>query len=389
LANIHSHYADAVYNAAGGFTFTGRMRITAADGGVGVTFLSDYANTDTYYRLRRYGTNAFHLSPHGTATLSGDTDSGVVPSTNTWYLFKIEVTDTGSRTEIKAKVWAAGAAEPAYWQIDAYDGSAARLTSGKVGLWSYSSGSKYWDDIAVETVSNQNQYVLTASSGANGSIAPNGPVTVDAGTSQTFTFAPSINYHVADVRVDGTSIGKPASYTFSNVAADHTIAVDFALNQYLLTATSGANGSIAPSGAVSATYGGSQTFSFTPADHYRIADVKVDGVSVGTPGSYTFDNISANHAIEVTYAPQTYMVTVTSGAHGSISPNGMIEATHGQTIDFTFTADPGYHIKDVLVDGASVGAISSYSLQNVTGDHAITVAFAFNLNPPLNLHVFE
>ena len=42
---------------------------------LGVTFLSDYPNSDTYYRLRRYDGNAFHIDPHGT-TVAGVIDSG-------------------------------------------------------------------------------------------------------------------------------------------------------------------------------------------------------------------------------------------------------------------------------------------------------------------------
>jgi hypothetical protein len=234
-----------------------------------------------------------------------------------------------------------------------------------------------------------NQYLLTASSGANGTIAPEGTITIPHGASQTFAFTPAAHHHVADVLVDGVSVGASGSYTLTNITAAHSIQVSFAANQYTLTASSGANGSITPSGAVYQSYGRSQSFTFTPDAHHHIADVQVDGVSVGTPASYTFDNIAADHTIAVSYAPNTYMVTVNTGDHGSVSPNGMIQATYGETIDFTFTADSGYHIEDVTVDGTSVGAVASYRLQNISGDHAITVVFAFNLNPPLNLHVSE
>jgi PKD repeat protein len=148
LKNIHSHYTGAEYNAAAGLILTGRMRMGNAQSGIGVTFLSDYTNADAYYRLRRHSDTAFHLSPHGTA-VAGDTDSGVVPAANAWYLYRIEVIDTGSSTEIRANVWPQGSEEPAGWQIDAWDDSAARLTSGRIGVWAMGDGSKYWDDITV------------------------------------------------------------------------------------------------------------------------------------------------------------------------------------------------------------------------------------------------
>ena len=154
--NIHSHYTAASYDAGVGIVLTGRMRMSATTSGIGVTFLSDYPNSDTYYRLRRYSGTAFHIDPHGT-TVSGDIDSGVVPAADTWYLYKIEVVDTGSRTEIRANIWPEGSAEPTGWQIDAWDDGGSRRASGRIGVWSMDSGSKYWDDLAVETLAPVNQ----------------------------------------------------------------------------------------------------------------------------------------------------------------------------------------------------------------------------------------
>jgi hypothetical protein len=72
-------------------------------------------------------------------------------------------------------------------------------------------------------------YTITASSGTGGSITPSGSVTVTEGDSQSFTITPNSGYQIADVTVDGTSQGAVASYTFSNVTADHTIAASFTL----------------------------------------------------------------------------------------------------------------------------------------------------------------
>jgi hypothetical protein len=70
-------------------------------------------------------------------------------------------------------------------------------------------------------------YTITASAGAGGTITPSGAVSVGAGGSQAFTIAPSGGYVIADVLVDGGSVGAVASYTFTNVAASHTIAASF------------------------------------------------------------------------------------------------------------------------------------------------------------------
>jgi hypothetical protein len=146
--NIHSHYMGAGSENFTGYRYSGRMMISNASGGVGVTICSQYPAADEYYRLRRHGNKAFHLSPHGT-TLSGDTTTGVVPQANTWYQFIIEAENVGASTQVRAKVWQEGTLEPAAWQADAVDSSGGRLAAGTFGLWSYTYGSKYWDDLIV------------------------------------------------------------------------------------------------------------------------------------------------------------------------------------------------------------------------------------------------
>jgi hypothetical protein len=71
---------------------------------------------------------------------------------------------------------------------------------------------------------------ITASAGSHGSIAPSGSVTVNYGANQTFNIAANSGYHVANVLVDGGSVGAVASYTFTNVTANHTISASFAAN---------------------------------------------------------------------------------------------------------------------------------------------------------------
>ena len=76
------------------------------------------------------------------------------------------------------------------------------------------------------------------------------------GANQSYLIVPSPGYHVADVLVDGVSQGALTSYTFTNVTAGHTISATFAINTYTITATAGANGSIAPAGDTGVNSGG-------------------------------------------------------------------------------------------------------------------------------------
>jgi len=71
------------------------------------------------------------------------------------------------------------------------------------------------------------QYVIRSIVGANGNITPTGEVLVTEGSDQGFTITPNNGYQVADVLVDGVSVGAVTSFTFTNVQADHSIIVSF------------------------------------------------------------------------------------------------------------------------------------------------------------------
>ena len=75
------------------------------------------------------------------------------------------------------------------------------------------------------------------------------------------------------------------------------------------------------------------------------------------------------------------IITATADEHGKIDPAGTITVPKGESKTFTITPDPGYHIKDVLVDGKSVGAVSTYTFENVVDNHTIHAAFAENHTP--------
>ncbi len=110
--------------------------------------------------------------------------------------------------------------------------------------------------------------------------------------------------------VDGNSVGAVSTYTFDNVTSNHTIFATFrstgggtGTTRYTITATAGDGGSISPSGRVLVNAGADRTFTITPDEGNKVLDVVIDGVSVGALGTYTFDNVRANHTISVTFTP--------------------------------------------------------------------------------------
>ena len=85
-----------------------------------------------------------------------------------------------------------------------------------------------------------------------------------------------------------------------------------------------------------------------------------------------------------------YTVKATAGSHGSITPSGDVDVLHGGSQTFTIAANSGYAISNVKIDGVSIGAVKSYTFENVTENHTIEVTFMkANGNPQTGVMVDE
>jgi hypothetical protein len=230
-------------------------------------------------------------------------------------------------------------------------------------------------DHTIQAFFSANAYEISASKEGNGSISPAGIVSVAAGTEQRYTITPGSDSVLADVLVDGQSIGGVGSYTFTNVNATHSIHAIFEVLEHIIVASAGPNGDISPSGQVAVQEGDDLIITVTPHSGYRIEDVTVDGVSVGPVAHYTFSQVAAGHTITAGFTQETYTITASSSAGGSISPPGIISTSAGSSHTFLITAEAGYEIDDVTVDGQSVGKVSSYTFFMVDGDHTIDAVF--------------
>src|SRR5439155_1562734 len=163
----------------------------------------------------------------------------------------------------------------------------------------------------------------------------------NCGSNQTFTITADACYHVADVLVDGVSVGAVTSYTLNNVTANHTIAAILAIDVETLTASAGAHGAISPAGPVAVDFGSDSTFT----------------------------NVMASHTITASFAVDVETIAASAGDHGAISTAGSVSVDCGSSQTFAINPDACYQVADVLVDGASVGALTGYTFTGVTANH--------------------
>ncbi|KAF0221782.1 MAG: hypothetical protein FD174_113 [Geobacteraceae bacterium] len=225
------------------------------------------------------------------------------------------------------------------------------------------------------------------------------------GSTTAVTPAPNAGYSFVNWTGTGgfaTSTSNPLTVT--NVTANMTVTANFADSQVptdgTLTATPG-NGQVSLSWTAAADNVGVTGYKLvisttaTPADCTGTAIYSGTGLSFTdtglTNGTTYFYRVCAtdntgNTSGGVTASaaplpsqvemPLQYNITASADSDGTISQPGAVSVNTGASQTFTFTPRFGYHIKDVIVDGASVGAISSYTFTNVTANHAIEVSFA-------------
>ncbi len=148
---------------------------------------------------------------------------------------------------------------------------------------------------------------------------------------------------------------------------------------YTITATAGNGGTISPSGAVPVIQGASQTFTITPNLGYHVADVLVDGASVGALTSYTFTNVMTNHTISASFAVDTYTLTVNinPAGGGGVSPSGGTYNS-GTSVQLTATANPGYTFSSW--SGLGNGDVGNGNVATITMNANKTITANFTQN---------
>jgi subtilase family protein/SprB-like repeat protein len=227
------------------------------------------------------------------------------------------------------------------------------------------------------------RYVINASGGPGGAVAPSGAIALAPGSAQSFSIFPSNDCHLLqDVVVDGVSQGPISSYTFPDVRSDHTIRVTATkLGPYAIVASAGPAGSISPGGTTLVACGTNQTYTITPPSGCgAIQDVKVDGVSQGPIASYTFTNVRTSHTIEATISSTSNYTITTSVINpgGTVSPSGAVSVACGSNQTFTFTPATSCNRTEVIIiDGAATEPRTNYTFVNVRSDHTLEVAFNY------------
>ena len=142
-----------------------------------------------------------------------------------------------------------------------------------------------------------------------------------------------------------------------------------------ITASCNEGGTITPNGVSNVRKYTNQTYTIKANEGYFIQSVKIDNVDKGKLETYTFERVTTNHTITVTFAPKELAISASAGTGGSISPNGTVKVKYGEDKTFTIKPNTGYEIKSVTVDGTNKGKISSFTFNDVKEAHSISATF--------------
>jgi hypothetical protein len=219
------------------------------------------------------------------------------------------------------------------------------------------------------------QYTVTASAGSNGTISP-ASRTVAYNSTTTFTVTPSAGYTAS---VGGTCGGSlvGTTYTTNAITANCTVVASFTINSYTVTASAGANGTISPASR-SVTHGSTTTFTVTPSANYTASVGGTCGGSlVGT--IYTTNAITANCTVVASFTINSYTVTASAGANGTISPASS-SVNPGFTTTFTVTPSAGYTgaISGTCTIGSPANNITTattYTTGTITANCTVIASF--------------
>ena len=197
-------------------------------------------------------------------------------------------------------------------------------------------------------------------------------IEVSCGTNQTFLITPEIEYAIASITDNGDDQPlttnkpyKPYNYYITYIQGNHDIQVEFMdyPQRYITYVVDGVGGTVAvdgdtlTSGVVRVDMGDTfqEIFTFIPDAHYLLDAVTIDGVLnmfATLNGYYMFTGpITTDHEIIVKFKPETYTITATSGANGTISPAGNIVLPYGAAQRFYFyPMNEGFVVDQVFVD---------------------------------------
>ena len=335
----------------------GNLRRNFAAGTSSATF--DVGDASTYAPVTLAVTGASGTFDLTASTLAGDhaslasSDLDPAKSVNrTWTLAPV---GTPSFTSADATFGFAASdvdagANTANFLVRRYSsGWTSPAVGARTGTSTQATGLTAFGDFAV---GEKLVYTITSNAGLNGTISPEGVVSVNPGGSQAFTITPSAGFHVADVLVDGASVGAVTGYTFTGVAANHTISAGFAGDAQTLTVNLVGSGSVGRiPNLPTYPYGSSVQLTATSSAGWAFASWSGDLTGSANPQNLL---MNGSRGVTATFADTTAPVAAVT------SPNGGESLTQGAVVPLTWTASDNAGVTAITLLLSRAGSAGAF-----------------------------
>jgi hypothetical protein len=263
----------------------------------------------------------------------------------------------------------------------------------------------YWSLFTL-VVEKSDTYSITLQIGQGGSVqdnnvtlANNTVLTVNSGTTKTFTILPNTGYEIDTLIYSGNNVKSQIinnQYTTTAVTANTTLKVTFK-KFFGIDVRIGDGGTVKENNVtlvndqVLKVYtGDKKTFTITPDAGYDFDVVNYGGADIKPQiinNQYTTPAVSVNDTLNVTFirTSATFGITINIGANGSVTENGnnikndsVLTVIKNATKTFTFTPDAGYEVATLTYGGANVKSQISnnqYTTQAIIADATLSVTF--------------
>jgi len=243
-------------------------------------------------------------------------------------------------------------------------------------------------DSTIEATFAINTFTLSAST-LYGSATPSGITTNDYNSliNASVAGSPLDNGSTQYVCSGFTGTGSVSSGSGTNTSFSITESSSLTWNwitNYRLTPSAGANGSIDASDAWVLS-GSNVTITATASNGYHFAQWSGNTNGCTIAGDQITVLMDQPRTVSASFAVNTYTITVSAGANGSIDPAGPVSIDHGASTNFLISAGMHYHIQSIQTNGAALSysydnAFSNlnYTWNNVTASGSITAQFAEN-----------
>ena len=175
------------------------------------------------------------------------------------------------------------------------------------------------------------------------------------------------------------TISTTKTLQLNNITSDRNITAVFKKSSYKINVAVNPQGAGSIDGADTYARGEKCVLAAYPASGYIFTGWLINGSVVSTSTTYTIDPVKNDVSLVACFmkqgAPTYRIVSGIANEGGSITPSGDYVVAQGGSVTYNIMPSAGYRIQAVMVDGLNIGTVSTYTFNNVTGNHAIAASF--------------